>query len=534
MERRRAIERTGALLALLVGLVGAACSREPRVNVLLISIDTLRADHLHCYGYEPETSPRIDALAKEGVLFENAVSSTSWTLPAHLTMLSGLPISAHSVCEERLYDRHDAHDVRIPPPLRGNLVSEPLSAAGYRTAGFYSWKYLDDSFGFDAGFDVWERRGLDLFSHPTLGLEFGRLRKAKDVEGMKAMLAAYPELVDPKRRTSPEVVDSAIEWLDGTRSGGDAPFFLFVHLFDVHAPYKPPEGFDRFGPKPSDPASDEPVVPREHLRRQIGLYDGGIAYVDSQVGRLLDHLDQLGLAENTLVILTADHGEEFMEHGALGHRQQLYRESIGVPLILRQKGEFTAGRRVAETVGLVDIVPTILAATKVEPLHALPGADLGAIARGEAGPKERVYTSELFVFAGNEVAYRQVALARGSEHTLVTFCADDFWRGETYDWKIDAHELAAPRTFDSRGEYGRGVRAQLLRTARAYRRLRDGLPQRGQGLRELDEVELKQLKALGYTGLSEAETPTIDSDRTCMEGCLWGPPTAEPLSDDGR
>jgi arylsulfatase A-like enzyme len=527
-QTSRVLARAFGALSLLVAV---GCARDERVNVLLISIDTLRADHLHCYGYERETSPRIDRLASEGVLFENAVSSTSWTLPAHLTMLSGLPISAHAVCEDRLYDRHDEHDVRIPPPLRGNLVSEALAPAGYRTAGFYTWKYLDDSFGFDAGFDVWERCGIDLFSHPTLGLELGRMRKAGDVEGIKAMLRAYPELVDPNRRTSPDAIDSAMRWLDTTRASGDDPFFLFVHLFDVHAPYKPPPAFDRFGPKPSDPSSGKETIPRELLQQSIGRYDGGIAYVDSEVGRLLDHLERLGLDENTLVILTADHGEEFVEHGGLGHRQSLYRESIAVPLILRWKGELDAGRRIAETVGLVDVVPTILAATKVAPLHALPGTDLGAVARGEATAGERSYVSELFVFDGETVVYRQIGWTRGREHTLLTFCADDFWRGETYDWRTDVHELAAPLTFDSRSETGRAMRDELLRQARAYRKLRDGLPQRGQGLRELDDMEKKQLQALGYTGLAGPEARTIDSDRTCMEGCVWGPPTAEALAD---
>src|SRR5688572_8062213 len=117
-------------------LLATACepAERPRPNVLLVSIDTLRADHLSCYGYERPTSPRLDRLAKEGVLFERAVSTTSWTLPAHLSMLTGLPISAHGACDDRLWDRRDARGELIPPPLRGTFFAESLQAAGYATA----------------------------------------------------------------------------------------------------------------------------------------------------------------------------------------------------------------------------------------------------------------------------------------------------------------------------------------------------------------------------------------------------------------
>jgi arylsulfatase A-like enzyme len=525
--------------------VVAGCSREPQVNVLLISVDTLRADHLGCYGYAKPTSPRIDALAKEGVLFENAFSSTSWTLPAHMTMLTGLPISAHGVCEDRHYDRHDEKGERIPPPLRGRIVAEALRANDYRTAGFYCWKYLDDSFGFDAGFDVWQRCGVDLYSHPVLGVELARLRKVGDVEGMKTLALAYPELLAP-RNTSPEAVDAAISWLDAGRAKQDErPFFLFVHLFDVHDPYKPPKEFDRFGDPayagPIDEAHAHPTaegvkagMPAEDLARLVSLYDGGIAFVDSQIGRLLDHLDAAGLAENTLVILTADHGEEFFEHGDVGHRQQLYRESIAVPLILRQKGKLAPNARIAENVGLVDVVPTILAATRTEALHALPGVDLGAIARGESGGANRVYESTLFVFDKPEIAYRQVSVVTGDHHAVLTFCPDEFWRGELYNERKDPHERLAPRDFDSRSDTGREVLSRLVPLVRAYASLRASLPDRGVGLRPLDDLEKKQLSQMGYTGLSDPAVRTVDGSGTCTEGCIWGPASSEKLAEPAR
>lgn len=534
--RPRLARRWAAVLAL---LSLAACGEPRQPNVLLISIDTLRADHLGCYGYERDTSPRIDALAREGVLFENALSSTSWTLPAHMTMLSGLPISVHGACEERHFDRQDDHGQRIPPPLRGELVSSALRAAGYRTAGFYSWKYLDDSFGFDSGFDVWQRCGIDLYSHPVLGVELARLRQTGEVEAMRELAFAFRELIDPRRPSSPEVVGEATRWLDA-HTGDERPFFLFVHLFDVHDPYKPPKEFDRFG----DPAYAGPIdvkhaqliservypgMPPEDLARLISLYDGGIAYVDDQVGKLLDHLDALGLAEDTLVILTSDHGEEFFEHGTIGHRQHLYRESVAVPLVLRQPGRLPAGKRVAETVGLIDLAPTILAATGTPPPHELPGVDLGAVANAHSPGGERTYTSTLFVFGGRELAYREIGLARGSRHSVLTFCPDEFWSGEAYDWTVDRDELGAPLLFDSRSALGRDVREHLGRVVQAYRTLRERLPMRGAGLRALDDIEKKQLRALGYTGLSDPTAQVEEGDHTCVEGCIWGPRGAETL-----
>ncbi len=531
MQSRTAAARV--LLACLLACPGCGGGAAVRPNVLLISIDTLRADHLSCYGYERATSPRIDALAEQGVLFERAVSTTSWTLPAHLSMLTGLPISAHGVCDDRLWDRKDARGKPIPPPLRGTFVSESLQAEGYATAGFYTWKYLDDQFGFGPGFDHWERLGWDFFSHPEVGARYLELRQADDTEGLKALAAAHPELLDPARRTSPEAIDRAMAWLDEERAAEQSrPFFLFVHLFDVHDPYQPPPEFDRFG----DPAyagsidgarvtsPDSPVrgdMPPADLERLVSLYDGGIAFVDAQVGRLLDHLEERGLARDTLVILTSDHGEEFFEHGQKTHRRQLYVESVEVPLILRWPARLPRGERVGGTVGLIDLVPTILAATEVPAKLALPGTDLLGFARGQSSNEARTYSSLLFRFEGGKAIERQMGLFFGDEHALLSCSDGGPCKVRLYDLSRDPRERGDPSAVELADPAARSIDERIARLRSSLGALRARLPDRGAELPALSDLDKSQLAALGYTGVSEESESETASERLCLDGCVW-------------
>lgn len=332
------------LVAVMVGLGG--CSHSPAAtpppeappNIIFISIDTLRADHLGCYGYERDTSPGIDALAKESVRFDHAFSQSSWTLPSHMSMMTSQYPHVHGV-----------ETGRKPLPDSAVTLAEVLSSSGYYTAAFVSWVYVDSRYGFSQGFD------------------------------------AFKELIPPKNKVdsstkwsfkAKQVADAAIEWVEKPNRG-ETPFFLFVHFFDPHIDYAPPDGYDKmFDPDYAGPAQGtfqwlktyikgihrvpNKIAPRD-LEHVKALYDGEIRYTDLHIKRLLDAVDKHVGLDNCLVVLTSDHGEEFFDHGSMeGHQWTLYDEIIHVPLIIRFPQHRHAGKVVSDPVELIDIAPTII------------------------------------------------------------------------------------------------------------------------------------------------------------------------------
>jgi len=512
--------------ALLLGLL-SACSGEENAgpaNVLLISIDTLRADHLSCYGYERQTSPAIDRLAAEGVLCETAYSTTSWTLPAHHSMLSGLFISAHGICDERLWQVVGVPEGPSELPQRGAGLAEVLGSAGYETAGFYTWKYLEERFGFGAGFDTWERIARPVFEDPA----YQALVAAGDSERLAELQRTQPERFDMNLPTAHMAVDRALDWLDEERA---APFFLFVHLFDVHDDYMPPAPFDtRFDPDYTGPidgsrvtTADSPVrhdMPPRDLEHLIALYDGEIAWVDTQVERLLDGLAARGVDEDTLVVLTSDHGEEFFEHGHKTHRTHLFRESIEVPLIFRYPAELPAQRRVTGPVGIVDIAPTIAGLVGVSPPTGLSGTDLSEVLRGERGNEERTYLSELLVFPPGEWSPElQLGLHKGERHWILTAPAGGAARAVLFERTADALELGPGRAIET-------TDPELVRELERLRALvaaqRQRAPSRGGDALPLSAAEIAELASVGYTGLEDAGDAVLgDGQSLCLDGCIW-------------
>lgn len=536
---RRAVRVAWLAFAVCVSTLTVTCgdSEPRRPNVLLISVDTLRADHLGCYGYARDTSPRIDALAAEGALFERAIAPTSWTLPSHMTMLTGFSISGHGVCDERLWTRHDANGRPIPPPLRGYTLAEALQKGGYATAGFYSFEFLDPAFGFGLGFETWQRCGHTFYNHPEISQEVSILRQAGDVVGMRELASAHPELFEPRRRTAPATVDAANAWLDEhTRAPKAEPFFLFVHLFDVHDPYKPLPEDDVFGDPAYTGTVDGAIDNSRHGRvghmpahddevRLISLYDGGIRTVDAQVGRLLDRLKTLGIDDDTLVILTSDHGEEFFEHGNQTHHRQLYIESVHVPLVMRWPGQLPPGARVPGTAGLVDIAPTICAAANVRPLSPMGGTSLIPFARGEGTLGGRMYTGLLQLFEGapdgsDIVHSRLVALFRGNEHTIVTFCEGQPFRAERFDLEADPREQAPPVVFYEHEPLG----VEFTRQVDALRELllsrSDRRPLRLTKGEALPPPVKRMLRVTGYDSPDETRAQEANT-RLCIDGCVF-------------
>ena len=321
-------------------------------NVVLISIDSLRWDHVGCYGYRRETTPNIDSLAAEGVTFHQALSTSSWTLPAHMSLLSSLAPEVHGVTTD---------GIRLGKDV--GFLSQRLREAGYLTAAVVGAPYLHAEFGFDRGFDIYDDytvfHGHNRHSHHGV--------------------------------TSPRTHARAVQWLDGAAGRS---FFLFVHYWDVHFDYTPPPPFDTlFDPDYEGRINSDnylyndeihPEMDPRDLEHVIALYDGEIAFTDLYVGRLFEHMKQLGIYERSLIIVTSDHGDEFFEHGQKGHRNNLYDETLRVPLMIRFPEGTWEGLRIDDQVQLVDIAPTVLAYLDLTPLPTSQGVDLMPAIRGDA------------------------------------------------------------------------------------------------------------------------------------------------------
>lgn len=273
----------------------------PTYNVLLVTLDTTRADHVGCYGDEDALTPTLDALAEEGVVFENAYVTVPLTLPAHASILTGLYPPENGI--------QDNGRGRLDPELPN--LAESLRQAGYSTGAFLASVVLHSRYGLDHGFDVYDD---DMAGGEQHGHESHLMRNA-DI-----------------------VVDRALAWLTGQR---EKPFFCWVHLFDPHAPYDSHEEVfrDRFRDRP---------------------YDGDIAFADLHVGRLIAHLKDRGLYEHTLIVVVGDHGEGLGEHQEDEHGFMLYNSTARVPLIVSAPELCQPGHRVSTPVSQVDILPTVL------------------------------------------------------------------------------------------------------------------------------------------------------------------------------
>lgn len=387
--------RAGLAAAITLGLAlgGVSCSgaaEGPR-GVLLISVDSLRADHLSAYGYsnprrpDRRTSPYLDRmLADQGVLFERNYSSTSWTLPAHMSLLTGLPNELHGVrgLPDRLHENH-------------RLLAQVYRDAGWRTGGFWSGPNLHPFFGFDRGFE----RYVDCSS---VEVTSEKLFKPKTEESWLETV----ELHDRSHEgvTGPALVKAFGEWVD--ELGEEERFFGFVHMWDVHYDFQPPAEFDVFS-NPSyrgqarsshyrdldlePPLDQEDAIDVAALR---DLYDGEILHNDHNLGQILEKLDARGWLDDTLIVFTADHGDEFFEHDGKGHKNHLFEEVVRVPLVMRWDGELPAGKRIAESVSLMDVAPTLLDLCNLAAPKGVWGRSLRPLIEGASLP-ERAIPMEL-------------------------------------------------------------------------------------------------------------------------------------------
>ncbi len=314
----------GALLAVLISATGlwagAAKQRQQGPNILLITVDTLRADHLSCYGYSRLTSPNIDRLAKEGVQFRNAYTPVPLTGPAHASLLTSVYPQQHGAT---------INGMKVSARPRPVSLAQLLHRNGYRTAAFVSaWPLKKGIVGLGRGFDVYDEN----FTY-------------------------HYKLVNAARHAD-EVTASALRWLRKPRK---RPIFLWVHYFDPHSPY---ELHDEYVDLPDNPGASP--LHRASLSQsredadRILAYDSEIAYADRYVGELLRELDTLKLRERTLVVLAADHGENLGENGYVGHGDRIDQPIVHIPLVFSYPGVISAGQVIAEDVSLLDVTPTIL------------------------------------------------------------------------------------------------------------------------------------------------------------------------------
>lgn len=338
-------------LALPAGLEAKEKPRpDERPNIVLISIDTLRADHLSCYGYPLRTSPQMDDLARQGALFQNAYSPIPLTGPAHISLLTSLYPQQHGAT---------INGMRMSARPRPVTLAQVLRRLGYRTGAFVSaWPLKKGITGLGRGFGVYNE---EFTYHYKL---VNTARDAKDVTA------------------------AAIHWLKKRHK--DA-FFLWVHYFDPHEPYNLRPGFENLAPAEDSEGAraSSAAAPDGKEDERVAAYNSEIAYTDHYVGEILQQLADLGVRERTLIVLTADHGESLGENGYWGHGDHLYQPIVRIPLIVSYPGFIRKGSVVRENVGLLDLMPSILDYAGISVPLPLEGKSFRSLLEGAAPPPER-------------------------------------------------------------------------------------------------------------------------------------------------
>lgn len=430
-----------ALLLCLLSASFSACDRQgggtadarahAKPNVLLISLDTTRADRIGCYGHAHAKTPAIDELAAGGVRYANAFTHVPLTLPSHASLLTGLYPPSTGL--------HSNGVGALPSDVE--TLAERFQAAGYATGAFVGAYVLDSAFGLDRGFDRYD----DLLSGP---------------EGSNDL---YQE------RRGDRVCDAALTWL--AASSDERPFFAWVHFFDPHYPYAPPDEYvDKF---------DDP-------------YDGEIAFTDAQIQRLLGWLVEKKVRDNTMVVLVGDHGEAFGEHGEVEHGLYLYQPTLHVPLITAWPGVLPMGRVVESPARLADIAPTILELVGLDAIEGQQGSPLAVEDTAGTISTEGVFCETLYPQLGFGWSPLRAMIEGGWKYVEAP-------RPELYDLQSDPRE--ARNVIDENPQVASRLRQSLDA-------LLDSLPQRHAGSADLSDEAMRTLRALGYVGSAKEGSAT--------------------------
>ncbi len=436
-----------ALLGLAGGCTPKPSEPQPLRPIVLVTIDTLRADHLGCYGYFRDTSPNLDALAERSVLFRKAVTTIATTLPAHVSLFTGrYPLETGVVVNGGKMLRRGQGSDSVP------FLAELLAGMGYQTAAFVSATPVKRYTGIDAGFVS--------FDEPEIG-------------GRRAL----------------ETTEAVLSWLEKSMA---APFFLWVHYFDPHAPYWPPLEHDLFETEPRlleflrAKGVPEPFDPE--VLGANNFYDGEIHSVDSQIGRLVARLEELELFEDLTFVVVADHGEALGQHDRIGHGE-IYNEELFVPLMIKfPAASGLNGRKVDSLVSLVDVVPTLVGRLGLPvpeaALERLSGTDVlrgrtrrdHALAQRTFGTRRRWGRGEKFALVSLEWKY-----------VLETREAD-----ELYDVTEDPAERF--NLVDRERRRAKELRAELLEVIAERTRQAD----RVTTVEEASPKVVEELRSLGY------------------------------------
>jgi arylsulfatase A-like enzyme len=466
-------------------------------NIILLVMDSARVANLSCYGYKRPTTPHIDALARQSTRYDQAISVGCWTLPVHASLFTGLYPLNHGITVSR-----DALPEGFP------TLARRLKELGYQTACFSNNAYISSATGLDQGFDtvedIWrvtnprgtertkmskrikklERRGP--LAKPVVGL----LRRAMRV---RAFMKHRRSEKDSGARLTNEKIHA---WLRGSRRP-DAPFFMFVNYMECHERYSPPHPYDRrFMPARYSPWRVAQVSPNkaevlsgsarrraDDLEIMRALYDGALNYLDEKIAEVARIVESLGLLDDTLLVITSDHGDSLGEHEHLGHRLALYEQLVHVPLIIRFPARFEAGARVARQVQLGDLFPTFLE------LAGASSAEAGANGFHSllAPPAERPFTVAENT-APISLDSLQARMIRTDQYKFI-------WKSnqqhELYDLANDPHETANLVAVEA------DVTRRMVERLEAWERsLEDQRIETRQA--EYDEATLQRLRGLGY------------------------------------
>jgi len=400
------------------------------MNIIMFTIDTLRADHLECYGYRGVKTPQINRMAEEGILFQYNIVATPLTLPSHSSIMTGTYPLYHGVRDNGGFYLDESH----------TTFAEAMKSQGYATAAFVAAFVLDSRWGLDQGFDYYYDN-FDLTKYKTVSL-------------------------DSVQRRGDEVLNEVYRWLG---ENGQQKFFAWIHLYDPHTPYDPPEPYkSQYGGK------------------RYRLYDGEIAYVDQLMGEFRAYMEENGLWEKTLIILTADHGESLGEHEESAHGFFLYDSDVRVPLIVRLPGGEQAGRTITNQVRSIDIMPTVLNAVGGNIPESVQGESFLPLILGQKEETERIAYSETY-WPRFHYGWSELKFVRKGPYKFI-----DAPKPELYD--VYENPAETENMVNLRASQGNEMKRELEAIIAQYSRegVEDLEPQK------IDDDSLIKLQALGY------------------------------------
>lgn len=408
------------------------------MNIILFTIDTLRADHLECYGYDKVKTPNINRLASEGILFEHNIVQTPLTLPSHSSILTGTHPLFHGIRDNAGFYLEENHIT----------LAEVLKTKGYSTAAFVGAFVLDSRWGLDQGFDYYYDN-FDLTKYKTISL-------------------------DSVQRRGDEVLSEACKWLENNSQN---KFFAWIHLYDPHTPYDPPEPYRT-----------------QYSGRRFGLYDGEIAYVDLLMGDFRNFMEEKNLLNKTLIIFTADHGESLGEHKENAHGFFIYDSDIRVPLIIRFPENKFQGNMISNQVRSIDIMPTVLHLIGEKISENVQGESLLPLILGKRGGNALSAYSETY-WPRYHYGWSELKSLRKGQYKFI-----DAPRPELYNILEDPGELN--NLVNKKATLGHEMKRELVALMDRYSA--EGIEEAGP--KKIDNDSLVKLQALGYIGSFRASS----------------------------